>query len=62
MYFPVQNLQLAQNSTVTGFCKMNLIFLLSFEIKKVKTEETNFVEFVMLSCNRKIDAVFYRTL
>ena len=62
MYFPEQNLQRAQNSTVTGFCKMNLIFLLSFEIKKVKTEETNFIEFVMLSCNRKIDAVFYRTL
>ena len=62
MYFPEQNLQLAQNSTVTGFCKMNLIFLLSFEIKKVKTEETNFIEFVMLSCNRKIDAVFYRAL
>ena len=62
MYFPEQNLQLAQNSTVNGFSKMNLIFLLSFEIKKVKTEETNFVEFVMLSCNRKIDAVFYRTL
>ena len=62
MYFPEQNLQLAQNSTVNGFCKMNLIFLLSFEIKKVKTEETNFLEFVMLSCNRKIDAVFYRTL
>ena len=62
MYFPEQNLELAQSSTFTGFCKMNLIFLLSFEIKKVKTEETNFVEFVMLSCNRKIDAVFYRTL